>query len=492
MFNLVDEPWIPVRSHDGVAREVSLRELYRAAPQLEGLALEFPLEHVAVTRILVGVLQSALGGPLGINEKRRWLEGHPACADTIDEYLDKWHHRFELFDLDRPFMQELVPDEFALLPVAALRPDWGSGNNAALFDHRSDRAPEPVDPGMAGRALLVLLYYQPGGGQSKPFYRSDSPGSRAVTALVDGDDLWETLVANSPTLLKDDTARPIWERETDHAPAKEGTTPLGWLDRVTWRSRAVRLIRDDDGYVRHCRVHQHLKLVDGPPFDPFVPVRRREGKEPTFARASASRAMWRDAETILRGLVAKGPASTVVADAAELFEALDPPRFPRMRVVAQVFPGADAKIADIAHGRLPVSAALLHDEERLLLVGKLIERADVGTKALRIAIKVYADELGEGDGWGFARRWELPVWAALAGPFRDALAVIAQAAEPPQGGDAVVVDWLAAVRRECRAAFSTLASAASTSPRQTRALAHAHGALERGLSKITPGKEESR
>lgn len=490
MFNLVDEPWIPVRSRDGAEREVSLRELYREAPRLEGLALEFPLEHVAATRILVAVLQSALGGPSGVNAKLHWLEGHSACADTIDAYLDTWQHRFELFDPERPFMQQIVPDGFALLPIAALRPDWGSGHNAVLFDHRSDAVPDPIDAGAALRALLVALLYQPGGGVSKPFNRTDSPGTKGMMALIDGDDLWATLVGNAPTIPAGDRARPAWERDIDHTPDKNGTAPLGWLDRISWRSRAVHLIRDEDGAVRHCRLHQHLKITDGPPFDPFMPIRQREGEPPTVIRASSSRAVWRDAESLLRGLARDGSSSTVVAEAVDLYDRLEPERFPNMRVVGQVV--AQAKIADVRHARLPVSAALLRDEERLDLVGTLIERADVGTKALRIAIKAYADELGEGDGWNFASRWELPVWAALAGPFRDALAVIAHAAEPPLGSDAVVVAWLASVRRECREAFSTLASAAGTSPRQTRALAHAHSALERGLWKITPGKEESR
>lgn len=490
MFNLVDEPWIPVRTCDGLRREVSLREVYREAPELDGLALEFPLEHVAVTRMLVAVLQSALGGPSGVREKLRWLNDHDACVATIDAYLDRWRHRFDLFDPERPFMQQPVGDEFRLLPVSALRPDWASGNNVAVFDHRRDAEPVPVDPGMAARALLVALLYQPGGGVSQPFNRTDSPGTKSLMAVVDGGHLWETLVANTPSVAASDTARPTWERDQDHTPDPRGTTPLGWLDRVTWRSRAVRLIRDDDARrsVRWCRMHQHLKITDDPPFDPFVPVRRPEGEPPAIIRPSAHRAAWRDADALLRGLAGDGTSSSIVLQSVELLEQLEPPRFPAMRIVGQIV--AQAKVADVRQARLPVSRALLADEERLDLVKDLIERADVGAKALRGAVKRYADAMGDGDGWTLAGRWERPIWAALAAPFSDALAVIAHADEPPASSDVIVVDWLARVRRECRGAFETFASAGGAGPRQAQALAHARDQLERGLFKITPQKKE--
>lgn len=493
MFNLIDEPWLPVHADDGARQEVSLRDVYRTAPNLAELALEFPLEHVAVTRMLVAVLQSALGGPSGVHEKSRWLGDHGGCVEAIDRYLDTWHHRFELFDPERPFMQQVIGEKVEKLPIAELRPDFSSGHNAVVFDHRADAQPAPMDPGVAARALLVTLAYQPGGGRpprGASLYRTDGPCTRLLVAIIDGDDMWETLIANSPVVHASDGARPIWERDVDHRPGREGTAPLGWLDRLTWRSRAVQLVRDEDGAVRQCRLHQHLKIADGPPFDPFMPIRRREGKPPSAIRPLPSRAVWRDAESLLRGLAADDTASPVVADAVLMFERLEPPRFPRLRVVGQVVV-KNARIADVRQARLPVSAALLRDEERLDLVALLVERAEAGTKALWVAIKVYADELGDGEGWAFASRWETPVWAALAGPFRDALAVLAEADEPPLGTDPVVVQWLAVVRSECKRSFAALASAASSSPRQTRALALAHDRLQSGLSKITPGKEES-
>lgn len=488
MFNLVDEPWVPVRPRQGSVVELSLRDVYRRAPELEGLALPFALEYVAMTRILVAVLQSALGGPSGINEKLRWLGGHGSCADAVDAYLATWHHRFDLFDGERPFMQQPIGDEVGLAPIAALRADWASGRNAAVFDHRSDARPTPVQPPMAARALLATLLYQPGGGVSKPFNRTDSPATKGVMVLVDGETLWETLVANAPTPGAGDVARPTWERETDHVPDRDGTTPLGWLDRVTWRSRAVQLRRDPDGAVRTCRIHQHLKGAEGPPADPYTPVRRREGEPPALIRPSRSKALWREADALLRGLAETPERRTVAADAAELFDRLDPPRFPQVRVVGQVV--EQAKIADVHNATLPVSSALLADEDRLLLVGILVDRAEVGAKALRFAIKTYADALGDGDGWGFANRWEVPFWAALAAPFRASVGRIATAADPPLPDDESVVIWLTAVRAEARWAFAAL-EAQGVGPRQVRALALSKHKLEAGLSKVTPRKEES-
>lgn len=483
IFDLVDEAWLPVRDHDAQIREISLAELFAQAPRWQGLAIGFAPEQVAVTRILVAVMQSALQGPTGRHERGEWLRDHPGCAERILAYLDRHRSRFDLFDRERPFMQQIVPEEMAATrTVAAIVLEWASGNNVTLFDHHVDEQRPALRPAHAVRALLTALLFQPGGGVSKPFNRTDSPGSKALMVLVRGTDLWQSLVGNSPTLRPSHNDAPIWERDTDHDPVKSGTTPLGWLDHVTWRSRAVQLVPDEDGMVRGCRIHQHLKLRDDPPADPFVPVRQKEGEEPKIVRPPAGRRLWRAADTILRGL-ADRERPTVVAEAVETFRRWRLPH-PQMLVVGlRVDQG---KVGDAQSALLPVTQELLEDEERLDAVTQLLEVAEQGASAIRAGVAAFRETLGSERDARDAARWEEPFWAALAARFPRAIEGVATADSLPDDLQTVADRWVVTVRDQARAAFDALATLDASEPRVAKALAISDRRFARRLPAMPP------
>lgn len=64
-FNLLDEPWIPVRSLAGEVSEIGLLELFERASQLEGLAETSPPNLVALYRVLLAITHRALTRALG-------------------------------------------------------------------------------------------------------------------------------------------------------------------------------------------------------------------------------------------------------------------------------------------------------------------------------------------------------------------------------------------------------------------------------------------
>lgn len=109
-FNLVDEPWICVRDLDGTTREVSLLELFEQASSIKCLANDLPTQDFAILRVLLAVLQRAISPALDDDDVpaevwgRLW-RAHELPIDQIREYLDEWHHRFDLFDEEQPFMQ---------------------------------------------------------------------------------------------------------------------------------------------------------------------------------------------------------------------------------------------------------------------------------------------------------------------------------------------------------------------------------------------------
>ncbi len=494
-FNLIDDPWLPVRYLDGREEELGLRAVLRDAPRVRDLAIAFPLEYVATLRMVVTVLQSACDGPTSTAEKARWLDGHGDLLPMIETYFAAWSERFELFHAERPFMQAPLGPDVPAGTIAALRPDWASGNNATLFDHHVDARPAVLSPGAAARALLTTLLFQPSGGNSRPFYRSNSPATTALQVLVEGRSLWETLVANAPNLSQP-AARPAWEPDAHDAERADpaGTTPDGWLDRATWRSRAIQLIRDDDGRVSGARIHQHLKISDAPPFDPYAPVRRTKNKPPRVARASATKALWRDAEALIEGLRPAGDHPTVVAQAMGAFEQRDESWLPGVRIVGQIVGPEPGKVSDVREGRMPMSRALLEDDLLLRLVGSLIELAEVGAKALsgaivKAAIEMRAPRDGPPNPRVIARyrrrasRWEAGYWATLAPLFHASMLEFAGLKDAERAQVEVVAPWCAEVVVSARHAYDLFARD-SASGRAPRAIGCAQAELDRRLKPL--------
>ena len=57
-FNLLEEPWIRVRSPDCAVREVSLTDALLHAHEVTDLAGELPAQDAAVLRLLLAVLHT--------------------------------------------------------------------------------------------------------------------------------------------------------------------------------------------------------------------------------------------------------------------------------------------------------------------------------------------------------------------------------------------------------------------------------------------------
>ncbi|MCK9250733.1 MAG: type I-E CRISPR-associated protein Cse1/CasA [Solirubrobacteraceae bacterium] len=504
-FDLTDRAWLPVVGPDGT-EEVSLRDAFRRGRSLRGLALTFAPEEVAVTRILIAVLQAAMRGPRSDDERARWLEHPEEVIDAVVGYLDEWRDRFDLFDATRPFLQQTVAEDAAkTATIAALRLDWASGNNATLFDHHVDGVPPALDPGTAVRALITTLHFQPGGGVSKPFNRTDSPGTKALSVLVQGRTLWETLVANAaaprPVVANDDGfGAPSWERPlpgqpddggvaADLAPDRAGSTPRGWLDRLTWRSRAIELLPADDGMVRHCRIHQHLKLIDGGTGDPFHAVEYdQQTGAASLVRVRSGTRIWRSADAVLHGVstVDQRPRSAV----AQGLRTLELHGAPRPQVLVAGLEVNQAKIAEARSASLPLSADLLADEARLGLVGGLREIAEQGAIALRNACLAYQSASGAERDLRVADTWQVPYWATLGHAFPQWLERLADEA-PDDGGEALRGTWGDEVRRRAREALDERHSADVVDPRAWKAHAVARTAFHKALRSIPSSPKEN-
>ncbi|MFT3663180.1 MAG: type I-E CRISPR-associated protein Cse1/CasA [Gordonia sp. (in: high G+C Gram-positive bacteria)] len=255
-FNLVDEPWISVRSTDRRSALVSLRELFHRAPTIRRIAGELPTQDFAVLRIALAVMYRALDTDENVDEI--WESG-TLPLDEIDEYLDRWHHRFDLFDGEHPFMQVagLKSVSGDTKPLGILMPD--SPGPGHLFTMRHDI--ESVSFAEAARWLVHCQAYDFDGIKTGALDDPRTKGGKGYPVgigwagwlgglYLEGHDLRETLLHNwvpsrESEQRRDDLA--LWELDP-LTPAPRDLAeigPFGPAGLFTWPIRHIRLIPGD-------------------------------------------------------------------------------------------------------------------------------------------------------------------------------------------------------------------------------------------------------
>ncbi|AUH69600.1 MULTISPECIES: type I-E CRISPR-associated protein Cse1/CasA [Gordonia] len=258
-FNLVDEPWIRVRLCDGRSDTVSLRALFHRCTEIRRIAGELPTQDFAILRIALAVMYRTLGTDEEIHDV--WTSGS-LPLDRIDEYLDQWHDRFDLFHPTQPFMQVagLRSTSGDTKPLGILIPD--SPGDDSLFTMRRDVASLPFAE--AARWLVHCQAYDFDGIKTGAADDPRTKGGRGYPIgigwagwlgglYLEGRDLRETLLHNwvpdNDHLQRD---RALWELEplTPEPRPASAIGPFGPAGLFTWPIRHIRLFADGDQVTR--------------------------------------------------------------------------------------------------------------------------------------------------------------------------------------------------------------------------------------------------
>jgi CRISPR system Cascade subunit CasA len=305
VFNLLDEPWLPVRFTDGKVRDVGLLELFESVGHIDSLAETSPPSMVALYRLLLAITHRALARAHGSwkdQDRARWYrEGLP--QEALHEYLETWRDRFWLFHPEYPFMQvaALMGAEETrekLKPWTQISLASSNGNAPVIFDHSLDGAPKEISPSSAIRTLLGFLQFTPGG-LVKAIRDSDKAGPLANTAAVvpSGDTLNETICLGlHPASFSAVEDQPAWEQPAVGLAQLQANPILatGPNDRYTRLSRAVLFAIENNGNIRQVRFAAGIALADdvNAP-DPMASYRAGSN---TLVRLSFSegRVFWRD------------------------------------------------------------------------------------------------------------------------------------------------------------------------------------------------------
>lgn len=185
-YNLLDEPWIPVRTPASSRRWIAPHELANPDDPPLQVASGRPDFDGALTQMLIGLVQTA-AAPETMAEWRRGFDRPPTDLRTaFDEYRDAFW-----LDGEGPrFFQDftLKRNKAKVFPVAALLLEDA---NAELFARDGEVAAMGM-PAVAA-ALLTLQTNAPSGGAG---HRTSLRGGGPLSTVVVADSLWKTIWLN--------------------------------------------------------------------------------------------------------------------------------------------------------------------------------------------------------------------------------------------------------------------------------------------------------
>ena len=311
-FNLLTQPWIPVAQQQQTS-ERSLLEVLQQAHSIQAIPHNNPLVVIAVLRLLLAIVVRVYH----LTEQQHWvaLFEQGRFDAKISDYLLHHQHRFDLFSPTEPFFQLADMTKDAAGSVKKLSPELATNNKQTLFSHLRDDDDFSLSAAQAAQLLLVAQYYSLGGGISgssnlygaHPNY-SHAPLVGGAAVVMQGSSLFETLMlyAHSDKLADyhhptDD--KPIWEQPMPDTASPFDQSCLGLCDFLTWPSRYLRLLPDQQGRVSRMYMAQgRATPKEYATREPFFAYRyNAQGKLYPF-NLRFGRTFWRDCAIFLHKL----------------------------------------------------------------------------------------------------------------------------------------------------------------------------------------------
>jgi CRISPR system Cascade subunit CasA len=417
-FNLLDEPWLPVRWHDGRVCDVSLVDVFARSSDIAALAETAPPSLIAQYRLLLAIFHRALTRERGRwkdSDRQKWYrEGLP--QDAIRSYLEHWRERFWLFHPEHPFMQvaalaEAEETRDKKKPWTVISLGSASGNAPVVFDHACDENAAPVAASAVLRSLLGFYQFTPGG-LVKTVRDSDKAGPLANTAAVLplGASLAQTLCLSlCPPTGQGQEDLPSWERATPTIAQLRGD-PMptsGPNDRYTRLTRAVLLISEGQGQVQWIRFAAGLALAeDDQAPDPMASYKAKASGDGMLRLTfTGGRAFWRDLPALLPDSTGMSSKAAYVLDlAANVNTGIESGLQP---LLVAGLASDQAKLLRWRVERIVLPAVLLSSPDYASQLRQQVRAADDLFGSVRkIATEMIADTLpdsGSKDSWARAR-----------------------------------------------------------------------------------------
>ncbi len=429
-FDLLTQPWIRVRGPDGV-RELSVREVFTCAHDLDALAGELPTQDVAILRVLLAILHRSVAELPGYAKDvwRGLWEAPQLPMALIGGYLDGVADRFDLFDERAPFFQVagLAANKTSgLLKLVADVPD-----GHPYFTTRADAELDSVSFAEAARWVVHCQAFDPSGIKTgvtgdprvkggKGYPIGTGWAGRCGLVVLEGRTLKETLLLNLVLGTRDGDAEPdlpVWERRPlGPGVERRHPEPLGPADIMTWPVRRLLLHRENgrvvdvllgNGDPIHARNRQNVETMSAWRYsdnqskqhgDTYMP----RGHDP-------NRRLWRGLSGILIQSVQGGsvqnkarpllPPTALVWLATLTPGIVDPAHPIRLRAIGMTYGTQDASIEAIYDDALSMRVAVTSDPVLQAVVRDAAETAELAVRQLGHLAQNLASAAGR-EGYG--------------------------------------------------------------------------------------------
>lgn len=511
-FNLIDKEWIPCLFLNGESRNLSLRETLADGANIRELYSPSPLITASIQRLLQAVLWRVFRIEGLTDWKALWRAG-AFDATLLDLYLDQWHERFDLLHPERPFYQMSRLNLAKRTPLKRIGWEFAAGNNGTLFDHSSDDDRPVIDPADAARWVTATQCFaaSAGRGELGQLHTKDSPWSRGAVIFLLGDNLFQTLSLNLLGLIREDFGQteddiPVWEKREDWEPAYD-LTPAGILEYLTWQSRAIRLLPDENGDLRECYLAQGRSLREDFKREPAYAYEKDVKLGLRTWQFNEGRVWWRDSHTLLN-LAADAPfllpKSLHHLGGMVRENIVDRKHLYQLQVLGQSLEAGQPIIRFWRNERLPISPDYLNEKS---LLDKLRE-------AIKLS-EAYADVLMESsynlarclieftsgrqpdkkDVRDMVKHWQPDsiYWSQLEAPFKKLLISLPTDRSDPdeydeyEYGRQAMPEWASTLSRATRSAFLNAAKSLDGSSRGLKALAIAERSFNAKMNKLSAG-----
>ena len=511
-YNLLDEPWIPVRLIDGTITDVGLLELLRRTTDIADLACELPTQSIAIQRLILAIAYRVATPRDARDWVRQWDDGAP--TEQMIEYLEQWRDRFYLFGGRFPFMQvaDLRTAKDAVSGLEKLIADVPNGEQ--FFTTRHGRALACIPASEAARWLVHAQAYDPSGIRSGAVGDSQVKGGKGYPigpawcghlglVWLKGQDLDETLVLNlipaSTAALRGVDSSTEWgvcsweasEPESsvrgDYSLLDPAGTPkeLSIPRLLTWHSRRIRLVGDSSGVTGVVLAQgdklapQEMRLYEPQSLWRYSTPQSKKFKTDVYMprKFEAGRALWRNLPGTLPTVITvqgvdKQPKREFLPSATLSFHyQLDNasiqtsyPKVMRIQAVGVTYGPQESTFEDIYSDELTLSVAVMRVEredlsaeiDRQVRLTEEVAR-DVGTLAANLARA--AGESGDGAGDGARDRAKELFFSAVDNDFRSWLTQV----DGHESGRGIGRRWECTLRQHATDIQTELVRGASSS-----------------------------
>ena len=375
-YDILTEPWLPVRELSGEVTNVGLLELLEEAHRFEAIDGLNPMEEYSVLRFL-SVFLTAVFRPKRWRVKFELLKEGSFDMSKIQAYIELCHKEgvsFDIFDEKRPFMQAMPNSEYDkqehITSSAKLNSTRASGHNHIHYDHTLEKDAS-MSPAEAFVGILTTQVFCPSDGSGYyPCINYKKGQGQPLYFLPKGKTLFETLILAMFTISGDSNEREVWFNDMEIIHKEDGVNAPSKLYGMMFPSRRIRLIVDG-GLVKREYFQPGLHLASKSGWtDPHVAyyLDKNEIRQIT---PSMDREGWRNIRTLAIQF-AKNEAD-VPAVLRDYVEILSEQNQTMMEILAfGVVISSNAKYDDLQRGTFTLDTRIITNIKKSTMAGDMI------------------------------------------------------------------------------------------------------------------------